>query len=331
MPQDEINALPSHLQDLIHREVERRLGQAPQENPLSFDDMPILQQVGDAPREVPLSVRLYLRLCSNSVGSFVGWFFAGFGLVFALVAVALIGLDDVNPRNWVEAGTGTITDIEASNTTINEDRVYAYHFETTTDEGEQISGISYEYSGKHEIGDEVSLEKAGVRYRIQGLTMTPSGALGALGFFGAGSLFGIIGLCFPMYSWFVGGKAIHLLHDGTATSARFVGMEATGVRVNKQPVMKVHFEYQVDGERYTASAHALDTSRLTDSKYKTVLYDPMQPEKSVVLDGLPSGIHLDDLTGRFWVNPLRLALPLLAATIVSGQIVAIVVLVIRAI
>ena len=331
MPQNEINSLPTHLQDLVNREVERRLGQAQQDVPLSFDDLPILLQVGDAPREVPLSVRLYLRLFSNSVGSLFGWFFAGFGLVFALVAVALIGLDDVIPRNWVEAGKGTIADVEASNTTINDDRVYAYHFETTTDEGEKISGVSYEYSGKHEIGDEVFLEKAGTRYRIQGLTMTPSGSQGALIFFVAGSLFGVIGLCFPIYSWFVGGKAIHLLRDGITTSARFVGMKETGVRVNRQPVMKVNFEYQVDGERYTASAHALDTSRLTDCKYKTVLYEPMQPERSVVLDGLPDGVHVEDLTGRFWVNPMRLVLPLLVATIVCGQIVAIVVFVLRAI
>ena len=32
-----------------------------------------------------------------------------------------------------------------------------------------------------------------------------------------------------------------------------------------------------------------------------------------MLDGLPVGIRFDELTGRFWVNPLRLVLPLLMA------------------
>ena len=331
MPQDEINALPSHLQDLVNREVERRLRQVQDESELPLDGFPIPQPIGDAPRCVSLSVRLYLRLCSSSVPMIFGWFFAGFGLVFALIAVAAIGLDDVIPRTWVDAGTGTITNVEETSTSVNDRKIYAYHFETTTDEGEKISGVSYEYRGKHKVGDEVSLEKAGERYRVQGLTRTPGGALGALIFFGAGTLFGIIGLCCPIYSWFVGGKAIRLLQDGIATGARFHGMVETGTRVNSQPIMKVNFEYQVDGERYTASAHALDTSRLTNDKYKTVLYDPMKPDKSVVLDGLPKGVRLDEMTGRFWVNPMRVVFPLLAATIVSGQIVAIVVFVLRAI
>jgi len=354
MSPNEINSLPSHLQDLVNREVERRLEQAQpqQEEQLPLGRLPIPHPIGDAPREMPLSVWLYLRLCSNSVGSSVGWTFAGVGFLFVLIAVAAMGLDDVIPRNWVDAGKGTITNIEQTNTTINDNRVFAYHFEATDDEGEKISGISYEYSGKYEIGDEVSLEKAEERYRIQGLTLTSTGALFVLLFGGIGMLFGVIGLCVLTYIWFAGGKKIHFLRDGTAIGARFFNREPTIYRVGGgsgrvggrrgrvssrhginegQPVMKVNFEYQVDGERHTASAYALDTSRLTDTKYTTVLYDPMQPEKSVVLDGLPSGVHIEDLTGYFWVNPMRLVLPLLAATTVCGQIVAIVVFVLRAI
>jgi hypothetical protein len=152
-----------------------------------------------------------------------------------------------------------------------------------------------------------------------------------LPFFGMGSLFGVIGLCFPVYSWFAGEEAIHLLRDGTAIGARFRGMNPTGTKVNDSPMMKVDFEYQVDGETYTASAQALDTSRLTDTPCKAVLYDPMQPNRSIVLDSLPGGLHLDELTGRFGVNPLRCVLPFLAATIVCGEMIAILVFVVRAI
>jgi len=296
-----------------------------------LDDMLIPQHIGDAPREVPLSVRLYLRLCSNVMGVLFGWFFAGFGLMFVLISVTAMGLGDAIPRNWVDAGKGTITNVVETDTRINDSKIYAYHFEANNGGGEKVSGISYGYSGMHKIGDEVALEKAGMRYRIQGLTLTPCGLLIVLIFGGFGMLFGVVGLGFPIHSWFAGGKTIYLLHEGTAIGARFLDMNPTNAKVNDRPVMQVNFEYQVDGEEYTASAYALDTSRLTDTHYKMVLYDPMQPERSVVLDGLPSGVHIEDLTGRFWVNPLRLVLPLLAATIVCGQIIAIVVLVIRAI
>ena len=295
-------------------------------------DLPILQTIPLPPRELPFSVRLYLRLCSTSA-PIIGWFVAGFGFIFALAAVGFMGLDDAIPRIWSNAGKVTITDIEEANLKLNDRKVYAYHFEMTENDVEKITGISYGYNGIYKTGDEVVLYKSGKRYRVQNLSLTPGGTWWwfPLVFLGAGCLFGIIGLCFPIYSWFAGGKAIQMLQYGTAVGARYLGMNSTGVRVNDQSVMKVNFEYQVAGETYTASAQALNISRLTDAKHKVVFYDPVLPERSVVLDGLPSGIHLDELTGRFWSSPLRCFLPLLAAAIVCGQIVAIVVLALRAI
>jgi len=316
--------------------------------------LPILQQLGDAPRDVPFAVRLYLRLYSSNAASLsmFGWIFAGFVLICPLFAVTVIGLDDVIPQTWVDAGKGKITSIEATDITDitdSDNRVYAYHFETTDNGREKVNGISYGYEGKYKTDDEVSLQKAGARYRIQGLTQTPGGWTMFAMFFGVGSLLAMFGLCFPVYSWFDGGKAIDLLRNGTVTTARFRSMNATDMRFNGSSVINVDFEYQVEGEPYTASARVLDTSRLTNTMSKTVIYDPikgetytastckavfydpMQPSQSIVLDGLPSGLHLDELTGRFSVNPMRCVLPLLAATVVFGEIVAIIVFAIRAI
>lgn len=289
-------------------------------------DPPVLQAIGPAPRDLPLAVTLYLRLCSSS-GSFFGWFFAGFGFMFALIAVSMIGLDDTIPRVWSDAGKGKIIRIEATDFHINDRKVFAYHFETN----DKINGISYGYEGKYQVDQEVPLEKSGSRCRVRGLTLTQGGWVFPLIFIGAGSLFGIIGLCFPICSWFSGGKAAQLLRGGDTTKARFLGMNSTNMQVNGRSVMKVDFEYQVNGETYTASARALETSRLTDADCQVVFYDPMQPDKSVVLNGLPQGIRLDEMTGRFWVNPLRCVIPLLAAAVVCGEIIAIVVMVVLAI
>jgi hypothetical protein len=217
-----------------------------------LDDLPILHYLDSVPRDLSLSVRLYLRMCSTVMPLF-GWFFAGFGLAFALFAIASSGPEDIE-QNWD----------------------------------------------------------------------------GVLIFIAFGSLFGIIGLCFPAYSWFTGGKAIRLLQYGTAIQARHLATSPTSMTVNDKPVMKVDFEYLVGSETYTASARALDVSRLTNAKCKVVIYDPMQPGRSIVLDGLPHGIQFDEWTGRFRVNPLCCVLPLLAATIVFGEIIAIIVLAILA-
>jgi len=104
--------------------------------------------------------------------------------------------------------------------------------------------------------------------------------------FGAGLLFGILGLSFPISSWRTGGKVIGFLQYGML---------------------------------------------LEEDEDKSTLYDPVQPDEWFTRYGLPQGVHLDELTGRFWGNPLRCAIPLLAAAIVCGEIIAIIVMLILAI
>jgi hypothetical protein len=273
------------------------------------------------------------------------WIFGGFGFAFVLIAVSF---DDLIPRTWIDAGKATIINVEATNFSSGGSKVYAYHFEATDNGDEKIGskiggkiiGVSYEYEEKYKIGDEAPLLKAGNQYRIQGLALEKNGAGGAMGTFGSlgvGFLFGCIGLFFPIYIWLAAGKTIRLLRDGVATDARYVGMEQIPGSQEDEELgmyeMKVNFEYEVDGKMHTkfVKVSNTDTSRLTDGKYKVVLYDPMKPEQSVVLDGLPCGIHFDESTREFRTNPLRCVLPLLAATIVCGEIIAIIVLVIKAI
>jgi len=260
----------------------------------------------------------------------VGWFIAGFGFMFALIIAGLMGLDDTIPRNWIHAGKATITNIEEANVKLNGEEIYAYHFESAD---RNISGISYGYSGKYETGDEASLLKAEKRYRIENLTLTTMGEgwFDSVIFLGMGCLIGLIGISFLIYSWFAGGKAIRFLQEGEAAKARFLGMNPTGTLINKKPVMKANFEYQVEGSMYTASATALDTSRLTDAPCEVVFYDPMQPDKSIVMDGLPRGIYFDELMGQFGANPLHCVFPFLAAAVVCCEIAAIVLFVVRAI
>ena len=95
--------------------------------------------------------------------------------------------------------------------------------------------------------------------------------------------------------------------------------------------MKVDFECEVDGEIFTVSVEETDISRLTDSKHKVVLYDPMEPKCSVVLDGLPSGIHFDEMSGQIHGNFLACVFPLFVAAIVGAEIVAVTVLAFKAI
>ena len=211
-----------------------------------------LQQLGDAPRQVSLLTRLYLRLCSTATPLY-GWLATGFCFICALFPLHESELENNVLRIQDVAGIGVCL------------------------------------------------------------------LLGSIFFY-----------YFPIRAWIAGNKSIRLLQNGIANSAKYVGEKTAGIRFGSNYVKDVRFKYHVEGKTYKVFARALDTSRLTDEKYKVVLYDPMEPRRSIVLDGLPVGIRFDELTGRFWVNPLRLVLPLLAATIVCGEIIAIIVLAIKA-
>jgi hypothetical protein len=139
---------------------------------------------------------------------------------------------------------------------------------------------------------------------------------------------GVLALFVPTLSWFAGSKAIRLLQNGTATRAKFFGVNLVGANRAKAPM--VEFLYRVEDQAYSVFSEDSGASRLTIETCKDVFYDPMHPEQSVVLHGLPNGIHFDEQTGRFLCSPLRYMSMLLMATIVCGEIIAIAVQVVRA-
>jgi len=236
------------------RNVERLLkdlaAKAPKEEKSleQYADPPLLHHISPAPREVSLSLRLYLRqYWGDSPIAPVGWFIAGCGFAFA----------------------------------------------------------------------------------IAGLAVPDPPIIVKIMFIGMGLLFGFVGLYCSFYAWFISGpKMIRFLHNGTATKARHLATFPTGKKNEDQPEMQVDFEYQADGQKHTASAQGYDISHLTDTLYKVVLYDPLEPKQSMLLDSFPRGIYFDEWTGRFQVNPLRCVPPLLAAIVVCGEIVAMIVLMI---
>ena len=142
------------------------------------------------------------------------------------------------------------------------------------------------------------------------------------------SIVGTLALCLAIYAWFINRKAVGLLRHGNMTQGKFFGVNPGTKGVNR---ILVEFSYQIDDKIYIVSTPLSGTSRFTIDTCKDVFYDPMQPEQSVVLYGLPDGVHFDEQAGRFWVHPLRYIPFLVIASIVCCEIVALAVLVIHAI
>ena len=272
----------------------------------------IFQRLTGPPRSVSLTVRALLLL-NNGHAPLFGWFFACFGMMFAIffIPVGLHGLPDLTHRNFEPVGKGKVVQVAKTSITANDCPVYRFHF--TGPNGEE--GRCFAVGERFKEDAEVDLEKCGDRIRIVG---TNFGSLGNSGFFVVPGvlLFPIIGMSIVLYGTFQGMKAIRLLHDGEVGRARFIDMKPTGTQVNGQSVMKLHYMFTAaDGVEYDAYAMALDTDKLTDDPVEALLYDPMDSKKSVLLDSLPGNVRYDDMEQTFKANPLRAVLPLVFCSI----------------
>jgi hypothetical protein len=225
---------------------------------------------------------------------------------------------------------GTVLRVEPTGLTVNEHKVYAYHFEFQAADGRAYQGISY---GRRGFCDPPAA--ATVRYkpgdpgasRIVGLRTTPAGAVSLLALLlpavGVGML--VPGLCKAR-------KGIRLLRDGMLAAGRLLGFQATTLRVNNKTVYKFTFEYQDDdGQTHRAVARTHETQRFagepdlsappaaerdrTDHDPTAVLeplvYDPLSPSRAVLLDELPGGPRIDDRGHIRADKPARLLLSLI--------------------
>ncbi len=90
---------------------------------------------------------------------------------------------------------------------------------------------------------------------------------------------------------------------------RLVGKETTGTEVNDRPEYLFTFELILPpddslggyrkqwtqwAETHRVQHKTLDPASLEDEQQEPLLYDPERPGNAVMIDGLPSGIRLDN-------------------------------------
>ncbi|TBR20536.1 hypothetical protein EPO15_12865 [bacterium] len=107
--------------------------------------------------------------------------------------------------------------------------------------------------------------------------------------------FPLIGLTFISIGLRKGLRGIRLLRRGMTASGKLVSKEATNTSINKQRVYELTFEFTAaDGKRYRAKASTHEPDTLEDDREEPLLYDPADPNISVLLDDLPGRPRLDD-------------------------------------
>jgi hypothetical protein len=270
------------------------------------------------PRKVSMVVQLLL-LGGMSLDVVLGWILACFGMIFCILFVpqAMNATAELL-RHYQPFGQGEITNIEKTNTTINEIPVYLFTFQKQ----DGITGKCRVSGKQYKIGDKVDLEKCDNHVRIVSRGMNLN-FIEAFTFFVL--LLPIIGLSIICYKIFRSLKILRLLQNGEVGKGYFIEMEPTGMVINGKPVMKLHYQFTAnDGEIHDAFVKTCNTKKLTDASLKPFFYDVMQPNKSVLFDSLPNGIHFDEFDRTFRANPLISFLPILFFGLFLAELVVLI-------
>ncbi|MGD8453005.1 MAG: DUF3592 domain-containing protein [Phycisphaerae bacterium] len=287
-----------------------------------------LPMIADPPRAVPLLVRGRV-LCGGFANQF-GWLFLGFGLVFVWI---FVGFGDVSSififRGELDTAMGHVTHGEKTSFSEGGDEnndgtpIYAIHYTFTDEDDRTYDGVSYATGRELDAGANVTIEfPAGSpeTSRIRGMRRAPFGALVLITW-----VFPLVGAIFVVAGLRKGVRGGYLLRNGRLAHGRLLDKKTTNTRINNRMVYKLTFAFEADdGVTYEAIARSHEPEKLEDEADELLLYDPLRPEKAVLLDNLPGQPRFDEF-GQIRTGSVRAALRVLilpAVTIIGHGLYA---------
>lgn len=249
-----------------------------------------LRRVSPPPRTLPptLGARLLLGGFLNQFG----WCFVAFGMVFVWIFDAGAGIVEwLRFQGDVATAEGVVTGSRRTSFSINEVPVYETSYEFSLPHDGSVHGRSYATGAWLNEGQSVTVEyldgyaRAGDRpvSRIRGMRASRAGTLVTFIF-----LFPIIGFGMAAFGLRRGIRARRLLTIGEVTRGILVRTEATNVKINNRPVMRLVFEFEAPrGGTYEVEARTHEPERLQDEERELLVFDAREPEEAVMLDELP--------------------------------------------
>ena len=256
----------------------------------------------EPPRNISLKIKL-----ENLFGGFMnlfGWIFFSFGMIFVWVFTMQSDLTSwYNFRGEVTEVWGNISEVNPTNMTVNNRRMYEYYYFFEDNSGNEHKGSSYSNNTSHSKGSRVLVEFPENKpelSRIKGMSR------GLMGLFGLMPLiFPAIGLSFIFFGIKKGLKANRLLTKGYFAEGKLEMKEATNTRVNNQQVYKFTFSFKDrEGRKQQMTTRTHRTYKLEDEPVEKLLYDHKAPHKAVMFDTLNASLQLQSdgtiISGSFF-------------------------------
>ncbi len=245
-----------------------------------------LQSVSRKAKPIPFWVVIVLFFSHNSAifavaFTFVGGFIAY--LMFDKDILAINHIDESSPKTEC-----IISDVVSTNTIVNGQTVYEYHYEFTVPSGEKLTSFEKHFYGVAEIGDSLL-----VQYNSENpqesriLNIADDYSIFWDYFVFIFPLTGIILLVFPLISII---KKYNILKHGQIVEGTFKKKEATNIKINERRVYKLFFEFTANRKDYTISAKTHLTRNLEDDEHELIIYDVRNPEKAFPIDMLPKTV-----------------------------------------
>ncbi|MFA5795466.1 MAG: DUF3592 domain-containing protein [Candidatus Brocadiia bacterium] len=257
-----------------------------------------IYNLSSPPRNVPLLVKS--NLLFGGMLNQLGWFFFGFGLIFAWVFAL-----NADVLSWyyfslkTESVSGQVSSSQRTSFSVGGGKhsdgtpVYANHYTYQTDGHVTYKGISYATGKQLQAGTDVQVEYVKAHpniSRIKGMRMSAFGpwVLFVLIFPAIGFIFIVIGVKSGL-------KAIRLLRYGKVGLGTLKSKLPTNTRINNQIVYKLAFEFTAgNGSKYEAVAKTHKPEVLEDNAQEQLLYEETNPAYAVMLDSLPGGPRIDE-------------------------------------
>lgn len=234
-------------------------------------------------RVVPPGIRFKI-IFGNFYTSF-GLIFLIFTSIFIIVFSSFIKFDSLNKNS--PTTEGIVTGVDVTNTSVNNQSVYAFHYEYKLPDGSMYYGKSFIEDIYFDVGSAVKVQYSESNPKVSRIEGMRAGEFGpwillvALPFLLVGSGFFIYGLRKAK-------KDIYLLQVGEVARGKLISKESTSMKINKQTVYKLNFQFTAnDGNTYTAVCKSHIPHLLEDEETEKLVYDPNAPEQALLLDSLP--------------------------------------------
>jgi hypothetical protein len=271
-------------------------------------------RIAPPPRRVPVSLQIATIFGGPAQ---IGWIIFALGMTFFLVFAGQADLSFVTMRGALAETDGRVTDVRSTGASENRQAVMANHYEYSV-AGARWTGVSYTTGYAARTGEEVTVEykpERPSRSRIAGMRT---------GVFGPGAfisgIFPLIGLIVTIVSMRRGFRRTRMLAEGVLANGKLIDKKPTNMRVNKQRVYALTFEFTArDGRRCETTVRTHQTRRLEDEHVEPLLYDPEHPSRAYVLDEVAAR-PMFDATGDLEPRPIAAVVYLILPAAVAAAL-----------